>query len=85
MKFKSRLAKKIGTEIKKGGDNINVSEKITNMALELENKLKNGKSANYNEENNKQENDNKINNLEIIEQKPLYYNKKKGEKAQFSY
>ena len=56
MKFKSRISKKIGSEFKKGGNNINVSEKITNMALELENKLKNGKPVNYIEENYKQEN-----------------------------
>lgn len=84
LKFKSRLVKKLGSELQKEGNKLNISEKITNMALELENKLKNGRPTNI-EENNKQEINNNLNSLELIEQKPIHFNKKKAEKAEFSY
>ena len=84
LKFKSRLVKKLGSELQKEGNKLNISEKITNLALELENKLKNGRPTNM-EENNKQEINNNLNSIELIEQKPIHFNKKKAEKVVFSY
>ena len=80
MKFKSRLVKKL----KNDGNNANISVKITNLAMELESKLKNKRQSKF-EENNKQEIDHKLNNMELIEQKPVFNKKKKSEKIQFSY
>ena len=84
IKFKEKLIKKNTSEFKTEGDKCNVSEKISNMALELEKKLNNKKNDNI-EDNIKQEIENKINSADIIEQKPVSYKKKKKEKTEFMF
>ncbi len=84
LKFKEKLVKKNSSDLKNEGDKCNVSEKISNMALELEKKLNNKKDVNI-ENDIKQEIENKINSADIIEEKPASYKKKKKEKTEFIF
>ena len=88
-KFKKRLMKKLGNELKKGGDKHNVSDNILKMAFNLEAKI-----GNKNEEeqkgpnndisnNNKSKSENKNNIEEIMNKKPVKFNKKKTKKIVF--
>jgi len=82
MKYRSKIMQNSENELKKIGDNYNISSKIANMAMDLENKFKNSNSVNF-EENKKNEIENKIASYEIIDKKPVNYKKKKTEKKVF--
>ena len=88
-KFKKRLMKKLGNELKKGGDKHNVSANILKMAFNLEAKI-----GNKNEEeqkgqnndisnNNKSKSENKNNIEEIMDKIPVKFDKKKTKKIVF--
>ena len=81
--------KKLGNELKKGGDKHNVSANILKMAFNLEAKI-----GNKNEEeqkgqnndisnNNKSKSENKNNIEEIMDKIPVKFDKKKTKKIVF--
>ena len=89
-KFKQRFIKKIGTELKLGGGkSINPSSRILNMASYLENKFgktERGRPVENEEYNFRSVNDlsKKIDMMDIIDKKPVSFNKKKTKRIIFS-
>ena len=79
LKFKTRVMQKKENDSK---NKYNSSSKIKKMASHFENKLKRTKSAIIDNDIN-EEIENKLNAYEIIDKKPVSYNKKKRKKAEF--
>ena len=88
MRFKARLIKKVGKELQNDGDKYHISAKIIKMASKLEAQIGKPDPDNSNiQKINDIEvtNDNNDNNIiDIIEQKPKSFKKKKIKKAIFS-
>lgn len=85
IKFKEKLKKKLEDESNKKNDKCKISVKIINMALGLENHMKNNEIKNdaNNREENEKENGNKLNEEKIKEKMPIIYKKKKRTKIVF--
>ena len=86
-RFKAGLKKKIENDIKKDGDKYHISAKIKKKASKLEEQIGNQnpeKEVENIQKSNNIEIENQDNILNLIEQKPISYKKKKSSKAIFS-